>query len=350
MHSESEAKWWIECGASPPNAKFIRNHLVPAHQTNKFRFEHNNIGIYQTAYMYDSKDQTTANLLGDFYLDFDYDLDGDDSEKAFDIVRKDVLSSIKYFKVIMGIDSSDIQIFFSGSKGVHLIIPKEIFGIKPHPRLNRHFRSMAEEINKYTVSKSTIDLKIYDSRRLFRIPNSIHQKSRKYKIYLSYDELKTLSLAQIQELANKPVPIPRKKYFANSRASLEFNKHVKVFEDSINRKRQIDTVDFKLDYTPSCVQYLFDNEVKQGQRNSTAAFLVSFFKQCGMSEEEAISKLEEWNEARCFPKLREGEVVTTVRSIFNGSAKMGCATGKDLSQCSEDCRFNKKNRRPGQYA
>lgn len=336
--------WYIECGAFLPNGRFTRNHMMTLDKVNSFRFKYNNTGVFTTAYIYDSKEQNEANLLGDFYLDLDYDLDTGDKEAAFNVVRQDVFSVLRYFKAIMDIEPRGVDIFFSGSKGIHIIVSKDILGIKPDKHLNRYYKMMAEDIKKYT-SGNTIDLKIYDNKRLLRMPNSIHQKTKLYKIYLYENEIKELSFEQIRKLAEEPRPIPKREHKINPRASAEMQNYIKKFEMMVNRVRANVNINAKLDYIPPCVEYLFSNTIGAGQRNMTVAFLASYLRQAGFTEKQAINKMHMWNESNCDPKLPEREIEITVTSIYNGEAKMGCSTAKVLGRCDEqNCLISKRKR------
>lgn len=339
-----ETNWIVECGASLPNGSFTRNHLMPINNITNFRFKYNNIGIFTTAYYYDKEDQADANLIGDFYLDLDYDLSGDDQEKAFEVIRKDITSIVRYLKILLKLDpETDLYFFFSGSKGIHITIPHEIIGVKPDKNLNRYYKMLAEDISKYT-SGETVDLRIYDNRRLFRLPNSRHQKTELYKVYLSYKEIQTLSLSDIKSIAKNPRIIPKKEKKLSLKASMEMRNYTNKFNMSIAKKSSGRTSNLKLEYMPPCVEYLLAHPVKKGQRNNTIAFLTSFFKQTGITESQTIERLSIWSEEYCEPRLSEREIEATVNSIYNGSSnKMGCSTAKDISECNKEaCKLNKK--------
>lgn len=342
--STSNSKWYVECGATLENGKFIRNEMMLPKDTFDFRFKHDNKGVYMTAYMYDSTDQKDANMVGNFYLDFDYDLTGEDKEESFDIIRKDVAKAMRYLKVFLGIEKEQVLLFFSGSKGVHLIVPWEVMGVSPSKNLNRYYRMLAEDISAHTSGK-TLDLKIYDNRRLLRMANSIHQKTGLYKISISYEELTDLKLKEIQELAKDSRQIPQVSKKLSQKAQVEMLSYEKKFKALINRASTAISKEVNLDYMPPCVEALLDGKVAEGQRNTTAAFLSNYFKQSGLSREEAAAKLTEWGQNNCDPPMSERVINTTVSSIYNGSAKMGCSTGKTISTCDEkSCKLSKKGR------
>lgn len=337
----SETKWWIECGANLPNGSFKRNHITTPQKVNEFRFKHDNKGVFATAYIYDSKEQTEANIYGDFYLDFDYDInDSEDKEAAFDFVRKDVISAVRYLKIIYGIQKEDLRLYFSGSKGVHLIVPKEVLGVVPDKTLNMVYRSMAEDIAKTGVSN--LDLRIYDNRRLFRLPNSIHPKTGLYKIPITYEEIENSTYEQIRTIAKNPRADKKKEYSINQAAHMEYMNHIKKVHLIMNKPRN-GSVEMKLDFTPPCVDYLLKNQCGKGQRNDTLAFLASFCKQSGMDMDKATVMLEQWNDTLCVPSMPPREISTTVQSIYGGNGNMGCARAKMISVCNKDeCKLYRK--------
>lgn len=340
MEIGQEAKWWIEGGASLSNDKFTRNHLMPDRQVyiNRFRIKFDNTGVFMTAYKYDNPEQKVANLYGDFYLDFDSDKKrvveiGRDA--AYLEVKKDALTALAYLEVILGIPKDRTTIYFSGNKGLHITVPAETFGIEPHKNLNLIFRMIVDDISKL-IKYDTLDLKIYDNRRLFRLPNSRHPSSGAYKIQITLEELRTLSLQEILQIAEGPRLIEEPERKMVMKAALAYRSYVDKLEQKMTKKNnQPINYSRTLDATPPCIEELLNSKVPEGQRNNTAAALTSFFKQRGFTEDEATSRLDEWNNTNCDPALEEQTIQTTVRSIYNGEYKYGCNGLAVLSTCDK---------------
>ena len=338
----NDTMWWVECGANIPKGGFTRNHIMPVNKVTSFRMKWDNKGVFATAYMYDSKEQSDANLYGDFYLDFDYDIaDSKDQEQAFGVIRKDVIEALRYLKVIYTINQEDVRIYFSGSKGIHLVVSKEIIGVVPHKHLNMAYRMMAEDISKFTHS-NTLDLKIYDNKRLFRLPHSIHPKTELYKIPLTYEELTTLKYQDIVLMAQSPRAEAKTQPIINQKANMQYRNYLKKLDAILNKPKSTGPT-MKLDYTPPCVDYLLHNEIGKGQRNDSLAFLASFCKQSGYLEDETDKLLVKWGDDMCTPSIPEEEVTTTVNSIYKGDGKMGCSTATILSKCDKKlCKLHKR--------
>lgn len=346
MSLQEDRTWCIECGAYTSNGYFTRNHIMLKEQVNDFRFKYGNMGVFSTAYIYDNSNQKEANLLGDFYLDLDTDLNGDDPESAFNLIREDALSCISYLKFVYGIPEEYISIYFSGNKGIHIIVPYQVFDIRPNKCLNVIFRSMAEEISKNTKHQ-TVDLKIYDNKRLFRMVNSRHQKSGLYKIRLTYEEVKSSTLAEIQTKAKMPRPNVKTIVTSISQARSQFNMHEKKLDTKIIKRAVMISKGLKpLEFTPPCIDYILNNKVIEGQRNCTVAVLTSFFHQQNMNMDEAKERLEQWNYEQCSPPMSDNEIEVTLNSVYNGGYSYGCSSAKILSVCDKSkCPLGKRKKR-----
>lgn len=303
-------------------------------------------GLFTTAYRYDNEDIRNARMIGNLYLDFDIsDIDEGDN---FQMVREDVLKSISALGGIFGIAKDMIQIFFSGKKGIHLVVPAEIFGIQPHTDLNMIFKSIAVDLNKL-VSNGTIDTGIYDRVRLFRVPNSLHPNTGLYKIQITYDELRNRSLDELKVLAREPrKPLVQKRQFL-SQANRLYNDYIRTWDDEQRRKAasQRQRGDGKLNFMPPCIEHLLNTPVPEtvGQRNNKCAVLASYYMQSGASQEEAVDALIQWSSQYCQPALPASEIRRTAASIYRSERRYGCQALKELSECSTDCRLHESKRR-----
>ena len=327
-----ETGYWIDKNKNI----FKRNEFLPDTLLNILITKRDNCGIFKTTFSYDTENQDEANLYGDFYLDFDSD--------NFELVRQDALRAISYLKIVfrMNIISKQVKIYFSGNKGVHIIVPGEVLGITPRKDLNEVFKTMAEAISKYSNNK-TIDLKIYDKKRLFRVANSKHEKTGLHKVEISIDELRYSSEEEIKNIAKHPryTYMLEKKYELCKDAS-------KMFESFIE-KTQVRLNDFKnikssgtLRYTPPCILNILENGAIEGQRNHTIAILASFFKSSGKNLDEALEILERWNGERNTSPTPIAELRKTTRSLYNIDKTYGCSAIKSMELCiDEGCKFKK---------
>lgn len=117
------------------------------------------------------------------YFDFD--------NTDLDIARNDTITTVERLKGY-GIDSDDMKIAFSAGKGFHL-------------SLHTKSEFTPEEAKNLAIKVSgdlkSFDSSIYNANRIIRLEGSVHNKTGLRKTALTYDELQTLKIADIKDLA-----------------------------------------------------------------------------------------------------------------------------------------------------
>lgn len=115
-----------------------------------------------------------------------------DNKFNVDIARFDAIEAVARLTKF-NINEDDIEIYFSGNKGFSLVVnlPKEL---TPEEMANI-------AIKKIGYGLVTLDKKIYNASRVFRVPGTAHQESKLHKIPLTAEELRTMSLDEIRETA-----------------------------------------------------------------------------------------------------------------------------------------------------
>lgn len=302
---------------------FNRNNFGTKDILIAMRKERKNIGLYRSAFMYDNLDPYEANVFGDLFLDFD-------SEDDIDKAREDLLFVIwkLHLEVGFNLPMEAFHIFFSGKKGFHLLIPWQYLGIQPHANLDKIFKWIAEDLYEQSMNK-TIDLVIYEKRRLYRLENSIHQETGLYKIPLQYLEAAKLSVEDFKLLASKNRFIEYTQPHLIMSAKKKYEDYVKEFEEFINRKQTYSSNIKRtpIDYVPDYVQKLIDDGPVKGQRNETVAALTSFWKNQALEEDEILDNLKSWNGG----ELSDRELKTTMKSILKRDLNYGLGRLKSLS-------------------
>lgn len=135
---------------------------------------------------------------------FDFDLDKT-GKTGPDQPQKDAYTVVTTLKK-HDVPQDNIEIWYSGNKGFHVIVnlDKEI----PFTEVKKLV------FGKYAVGLVTIDPSVYLPTQVLRLPNSKHGKSGLYKVQLTQEELNTLSLDEIREIAKKNEkiePVEKKK-------------------------------------------------------------------------------------------------------------------------------------------
>lgn len=302
---------------------------------------HDNTDIYYCVYNYENTDIEHCKMLGSPYLDFDTDIE---SEEAFDEVRKEVRMAMNYFATYWSVPLDMIEIYFSGNKGFHLVIPYQVLGLKPDAELNIKFKQVAQLVVKQCNAKH-VDTGIYDRKRLFRIPNSINAKSGLYKVPMTYGQLESMTLDELIEWASAPREFP----FASPEYSLRSAIHYKALFNKKPVKKVKEKKAFKIPQKRKrllpCVVEILKNGAQKGQRNNTTVALASSLMQSGIPRNETEDIILDWNQNNDEP-LKESEIVTTIssayRSLCNGMG-YGCQKFRDLGYCTgETCKIANK--------
>lgn len=329
----------IEIGVRLPSGAFTRNIFKEIKDIPAMRKRYKNRGVYVSAYCYeDAKNKTDDSLLyGHLYIDLDItDLkDASKETEAFEKIREDGVKAVSFLSAIMGIDEEMIKIYYSGQKGLHIVVPAKILGIKPMKELNHVFKMIALEIHKMSKHK-TIDTQIYDNARLFSLPGVQHPETGRYKIPLTFDELRTLSFDNIKTLSQKKRKMKYKDPRYNTKAHRMFQTYIEDWEKEklLRSKKSKDGYEKTLNFMPPCIESILNRPCPSGFRNNTAAAIASYYKQRGYSKKKGWKLINEWNEE--YVSLPKRELETTFESIYNGEYVYGCATLEQLGVCEKD--------------
>lgn len=214
------------CRPNPPT--MIK---VTGVQTWQKTHETSTAGLFASVFSYPTEDPYIGGVIGPFYLDFDCIENPNKSRKeAAEVVRK----LIEDYRI----PEATVSITFSGCKGFHLIVSPEVFNIQPCDLLPAIYKSIAEELARKLKLK-TLDLGIYDRRRLWRLLNSKHDKTRLYAIQLTKVELENLDIEQIKQLALNPrEPFIQAEAKPVQEAEQLFNEHKEKVENWLLVRKQ----------------------------------------------------------------------------------------------------------------
>ncbi len=129
-----------------------------------------------------------------------FDIDAEDLGFAYKDAAALAVALVERYRV----QSGDLLLFFSGSKGFHVGLPTALWSPVPSETFHRTARRFAEHVAE--LAAVTIDTGIYDRVRPLRAPNSRHPKTGLHKRRLTLDELTGLPLDGILALARNPAP------------------------------------------------------------------------------------------------------------------------------------------------
>ena len=322
------------------NNSFTRNKFCLKSELNK-KIEQFTGDKYMTIYSYDSKDINTCNFIAPLYLDFDID----DLEHNYSKLIRDLKIVIYRLKTELRLEERDIEIYFSGAKGFHIIIDHRILGFEPSRTLNKDLKTIALYFKASTFTKC-IDTGIYDYRRLFRVPNTVNTKTGLYKVPIMFKDLINMSYEDLLKYASRPHTFMKKPKIYNKKVHDAF--YELLHRLSEREKRTVNT-SIARQYVSNkkllpCVEYLLQNGADEGQRNNCTIALASALFQIGHSKEEVIEILEVWNKTKNDIPISDKELYTTINSAYNNSRNdmyYGCSAFRDLGLCVKGCPINK---------
>ena len=248
------------------------------------------------------------------------DIDSEDLEEAQLYLQYLVARMHQY-----GIDANACRFYFSGSKGFHVMIPSAYFQAEPSEDINKRFRKVALTI----ASSISIDTSIYDKTRIFRLPNTVNQKSGLYKIELYPFEAMSLNIEDILNRARTPVE--RLEIENDIETSEELSK---AFSASLGGNKA--TGEQMAVKTKICMSTLM-NGVKSGNRDNVGVRVASHLMQSGLTPQMMLKALEEWN-ATNSPPLNDEELSRIYRQGLQGYS-FGCHDFILKANCSKDCLF-----------
>lgn len=310
---------------------FTRNKIFPLEQRQagfqKIMQMCNNTDVYYCTYVFDKKDRTDGTR---YYSPLYFDIDGDIStDEGYESLKMAVLSLASALNMELRVKQNELKFYFSGSKGFHVLIPPTVLGVKPHTKLNILYKAFVLYMQQRVLNGDLIDTRIYDNKRLIRFPNSINSKTGKYKIPISYHDIRTLTRDELLTKASAPKPEISSSSELNPEAAARFQESLrKLVEKSRHkdvRKYDLPTEAQKL---PICMKEVLNTPVGKGGRNNTLAMIASILVQNGYTGDNALSILYAWNANNDEP-LSEREVDITYASAERGARdgkRYGCTS------------------------
>lgn len=280
------------------------------------------IDVFTSVYRYPTEDPYIGPVVGGLVFDVD---DAQNPENA----REEAVKLVKFLISELEISEQSIDICFSGFKGFSIIVNRRVFDTQPDEKLPLIHKSMVREIAE-KLGLKTIDLKIYERRRLWRLPNTRNSKNMLFKIRLTLQELESLTIDEIKRLAMQPRVLKTAgEHRISEKAKTFYLKHkAKVAEDQAKKPPVITSVSPGLGEDPPCIHLLLQG-VEEGFRNQSCFTLTVYLAKQGLNLDQIRSRLLEWNENN-RPPLDSNEIENTVKSAFQGVAEnrysIGCST------------------------
>tara|TARA_R100001480_G_scaffold63449_2_gene75750 strand:+ start:1933 stop:2922 length:990 start_codon:yes stop_codon:yes gene_type:complete len=220
------------------------------------------------------------------------------------------------------------HIFFSGSKGFHIIMPFLI----QHEFCHEIAGTIAKD---YCTD---LDKSVYTSRRLWRCNGSVNAKTGMYKIKVPSIKL---SLDEIVELSKKGEKERFKEHEFKFYSHDFFNDLVKEESDFL-KSRPIQKISslakpLNIDNLKPCIQALWNKtEIADGDRHNTLYLLARTTVAAGLNLDESLALFfnhKYWGKS--YPKNLVNKVVYSTHNA--GHSRWNCHRGSDYDMLADNC-------------
>ncbi len=195
--------------------------LIQMEEVQEFADRNNRTGIYTSVLQYDSQHLDSAASLGSLCFDLD--------SANLEDTRTEALRLVNH--LLQVIPESALRVFFSGGKGFHIECEPIALNIGSSDDLPGIYRHVAEHLAN-ELQLQTIDLVVYDKRRMWRLPNTRHQRTGLFKIECMQLLRDSSGIDAILKHAEKPhdYEVPEQEF--NFKANQWYREFVYQFEES----------------------------------------------------------------------------------------------------------------------
>lgn len=223
------------------------------------------------------EDIRRAKYLGPLY----FDLDAEDIGEAIDSGKELVARLMEY-----ELTEQDIQIFLSGKKGLHIIIPETCFQEKPLP-MQGLVQIYKEIALRFAVD--AMDFRVYTAGRgrQFRTCYNVRENGN-YKVPISLGELQSLTPASYAELCKQPRSAPLYAPQWRPRFALVFDEAVQKVGKIKPRKTKAVTPQVLKDSLPTFKRLASGDVRANCGFNNLAMQLALYGRECKWTEDEFI--------------------------------------------------------------
>jgi hypothetical protein len=230
------------------------------------------------------------------------------------------------YQALVSVSGPVVQMYFSGAKGYHLVIPLETW----HYR-GANWPSVFRKLTELLGIDGLCDRSIYKHRAMLRAPNTTNTKTGKPKTLLRDASSTTvdpawdaLVLQAQQQAAHDPTPLmpDDEPWF------------------------------FLQEFQPPCITKLWLNGLPyQGSRHLAYLHLASYYIRRGDAQIEANQYLEDYASIFEFntetpEAARVSAAKRIVQSAYNNGLRFVCERGETLRVCEDTCLLYNKTTSP----
>lgn len=248
-----------------------------------------------------------------------------DDSKNLDHAIDDGRRLVGHLVSAYGLPEAAVRVWFSGNRGLHVIMELGACGIEPSPDLHLIVKLWVLHMADQLGLKSC-DRTIYSTRRMWRLADSIHSKTNLYKVELSHAELMSLDGDAIRTLAAKArgtLWLAEDLAFQASPAARADFEQWRDAVRSVQPDRALTTAELAQlagDNDPACIRVLLTEfPFQPGSANSALLQFACYLKGRGVSQGDAEDRVIAYAITIPASKLSkhssERERATSARSV-----------------------------------
>lgn len=266
-----------------------------------------------------------------------FDFDAEDPNDALLDVRK--------FVEWLAID--DIAIFYSGSKGFHVMIPFNYFPLEVNKHLPNQLKDLASLLKE---TYKTLDTSIYNYNRKFRVPFSAHDKTSRFKTFIAKEYIGTLAIEAIQNMAIDRFAFD---FMAEIDPEKERNKldiFITAFETVKRKSYEVEKERAGTIEKPSpfekydnklCIKKMMESRCDDVGRNNACLRIVNDYYRTGKPKATCEADVAIWGNKNGLPPI---EMAMIINNIYDRGQNynFGCQDEAKSIYCSAKCSIWKK--------
>lgn len=215
-------------------------------------------------------------------LPFDFDKSPKIGDGSMVALKKHVVNFVGWLEAIHEIEPKALHIYYSGSKGFHVLVPSPLLGITPCKNITKAVKRFIE-LTFDADTEFHFDRLIYKYNQLLRLPNSKHPDSGRYKVPLSFHELRDLDIGEIEEISSAP-------RLDMKLVSPEDWSAIPEFEQTWRG-----IVECAESGIPDRVRAYLDKGVDEGNRHNAAFDICRFHRYAGENPTQIYARLVAWD-------------------------------------------------------
>ena len=252
-----------------------------------------------------------------YMMDFVLDLDFADFQTAVQAAQH-YAETLKH---------EPVKIFFSGSKGFHFFIPHIYIYQQPLPGIEEVYRRLAQLIMH---PQFPVDFAVYGRRRMFRVPNTRHEKTGLYKIQLKPEEI-----PYARDLAKSPRPLFKETLSQQSSIN-------QLFTTALRTPSPPPAPVSHISFTPPCIQTLLhEGPTLPGTRHTLYLQMATFMLQSGRSESEFFDWAAQTpGTSKSSLQERVQDAKRVYQWVNKHRPRFRCSIMQQYGLCSTECPIN----------